>query len=411
MRRISHDLGYPEKARCPVCGSSDAEILFCTEGAPVFCNILWETREQALEADTAAIDLAYCSVCGMIYNASFDEQRVRYAPGYENSLFFSPHYQHYARSSAKRLIEQYSVRKKVVVEIGCGTGEFLGLLAEMGDNRTFGFDPSYDPARAVQKPSSGAVTIVSDVFAPGQGEEHPPDLVCCRHVLEHVADPLGFLRNVREAMGADPRRILHIEVPNGRFVLSDQGVWDVIYEHCSYFTQEALTYLLARTGFEVLDTSERYDGQFLTVEGRPEPSPSPPRCQDQTQIGQLVRSFRARSESRIRFWHKRLSRVEGPALRYVLWGAGSKGVMFLNVLGVDYETVPYAVDINSKKHGRFIPGTGQKVLAPEDLKADQPHGVILMNRVYRDEVARMLETLGIDTEIVPAWQGGENAGG
>jgi SAM-dependent methyltransferase len=387
---------------CPVCGGGDVEVFFCTEKAPVFCNVLWQTREQALQADCAAIDLAYCPVCGMVYNACFDEQRVRYAPGYENSLFFSPHYQQYARGIAQRLIEQYCVKEKMVVEIGCGTGEFLGLLAEMGNNEAFGFDPSYDPARTAAKPAGGTVTIVPDVFAPGRNEPHA-DLVCCRHVLEHVADPLGFLRDVRETMEADPNRVLHLEVPNGRFVLSDQGVWDVIYEHCSYFTQEALTYLLTRAGFDVLEVAERYDGQFLTIESRPASTPSQANPQDQTEVAILVHSFGARSQSRVRFWQERLSRAAGSGSKQVLWGAGSKGVMFLNVLGIDDQAVAHVVDINDKKHGRFIPGTGQMVISPEQVKAYEPHEIILMNPVYRDEVARMLSVLGVTSEIIPAW--------
>lgn len=409
MGTTSYERSRLETTPCPVCTGSDAEVFFRAERAPVFCNVLCQTQEQALQAETATIALAHCPACGLVYNACFEEQRVPYAPGYENSLFFSPHYRHYARSSAQRLVEQYDVREKVVVEIGCGTGDFLGLLAEMGDNRTFGFDPSHDPvcpAQTRRVSASGAVTVVPEVFAPGRsaaGER--PDLVCCRHVLEHVADPLSFLQDVRQAMGADPHSVLHVEVPNGRFVLGDHGIWDILYEHCFYFTQEALTYLLERAGFEVLEACQRYDGQFLTIEGRPQvrlggSSPCP---QDQTEVAALVGSFRARSEARVRTWRHRLARPAKSARRHVLWGAGSKGVMFLNVLGVDCRTVACVVDINSKKHGRFIPGTGQEVIGPEDLRAIEPHGVILMNPVYREEVARMLADLGLTCEIVSAW--------
>jgi hypothetical protein len=30
--------------------------------------------------------------------------------------------------------------------------------------------------------------------------------------------------------------MFYLEVPNGLFTLRDLGIWDLIYEHCQYFT-------------------------------------------------------------------------------------------------------------------------------------------------------------------------------
>jgi hypothetical protein len=49
----------------------------------------------------------------------------------------------------------------------------------------------------------------------------------------------------------------------------------------------------------------------------------------------------------------------------VLWGGGSKGVAFLTTLGQSLDDIAYAVDINPIKHGTFMAGTGQEIIAPE----------------------------------------------
>ena len=66
---------------------------------------------------------------------------------YENSLYFSPAFQEYADWLTDHLVEAFDLHDKDLVEVGCGSAEFLNALCERGDNRGFGFDPSAPPSR------------------------------------------------------------------------------------------------------------------------------------------------------------------------------------------------------------------------------------------------------------------------
>jgi hypothetical protein len=59
------------------------------------------------------------------------------------------------------------------------------------------------------------------------------------------------------------------------------------------------------------------------------------------------------------------------------------------------------VDINPLKHGTFLAGTGQKVVAPGFLREYQPDTVIVMNPIYCDEIQRDLDRMGLSAELVP----------
>jgi hypothetical protein len=85
----------------------------------------------------------------------------------------------------------------------------------------------------------------------------------------------------------------------------------------------------------------------------------------------------------------------------VLWGAGSKGVTFLNTID-STGVVDRAVDVNPRKHGMYVSGAGQPIVAPEDLVAEPPDAVLVMNPNYRDEIASQLAALGIDAELLVA---------
>src|SRR5918992_5375662 len=107
---------------------------------PVLANVLWPTRVEALAAPRGDMRLTYCERCGALRNADFDAELVRYSPSYENSLHFSPSFDDWARGLAARLVNDYDIRGKQVVDVGCGAGDFVRLLCDEGGNRGVGYD-------------------------------------------------------------------------------------------------------------------------------------------------------------------------------------------------------------------------------------------------------------------------------
>jgi len=218
-------------------------------------------------------------------------------------------------------------------------------------------------------------------------------------VLEHIQSPLEFVHAIHRAIGGRPEAAVYCEVPDALWTLRDLGIWDIIYEHCSYFTAPSLARVFEEGGFEVLRVDSRFGGQFLSVEARPSDRPAvTDRAREIEEIGRLASSFGERHRSRVAEWNDRLERWANAGRRAVAWGAGSKGVTFLNSLrGAD--VVEAIVDVNPKKQGHFVPGAAQPIIAPDALRALEPDAVILMNPNYRAEIEGMLESLGVRAEI------------
>ena len=82
----------------------------------------------------------------------------------------------------------------------------------------------------------------------------------------------------------------------------------------------------------------------------------------------------------------------------MIWGAGTKGVTFLNAVGES--GIEYAVDLNPRKHLSFIPGTGQQVVSPSFLREYRPDVVLVMNPIYRDEIEDQALGVGIAPEVL-----------
>ena len=392
-----------DRVACVACNGRNYEPLLSIDSAAVLSNVLWDDRQAALAAPRAPMSLGFCPSCGMVYNVAFNPALMRYGPRYENALEHSPRFRRYARDLADRLVRTYDLRGKYVVEIGCGQGRFLALLARLGNNRAVGYDPSYDHSRACDDVRS-LVSIRNNYFTAEQ-VDHPVDFIYCRHVLEHLADPLPFLREVRAALGDDPTAAVYFEVPNALYTVRDLSIWDILYEHCSYFTAESLVHLFCRAGFTPVDVVEQYGGQFLSIEARPLAAPSDhlePRWRNPARLAEWTRDFQKAYASIIAGWSRRLNTMTANGRRPVVWGAGAKGVTFLNVLEAPWERLPYVVDLNPDKHGRYVTGTGQEIVPPAAMGAYRPDYVIVMNPLYEEEIIQTLRQMGLTPMVALA---------
>ena len=83
----------------------------------------------------------------------------------------------------------------------------------------------------------------------------------------------------------------------------------------------------------------------------------------------------------------------------MVWGAGSKGVTFLNLID-PIGQIEYIIDINPRNQGKYVPGTGQNILSPEFLREYQPDVVLVMNEIYKDEIQQILDSLGVSACLI-----------
>jgi hypothetical protein len=376
-------------------------VFYEVNNVPVNSVLLVMSQEEALNFQTGDITLAACPACGFVSNITFDEKLTQYSARYEATQGCSPTFNKFHRALAQDLIDRYDLHGKDIIEIGCDKGDFITMLAEMGDNRGVGFDPAYVPGRH-PSPAADRLTFIPDFYSEKYSDYHA-DFICCKMTLEHIPNVGEFVATVRRSIGDRPDTVVFFQIPNARYVLSDVAFWDIYYEHCSYFTRGSLARLFRRAGFEVKDLWTAYDDQYLMIEAQPAAGAPDltPLNGEESPVGALrmvdyfVEHYKAKREE----WRRELARMKAQGQKVVLWGGGSKGVSFLTTLGLSLDDIAYAVDINPIKTGTFMAGTGQEIVAPEFLMTYRPDVVIIMNPVYRAEVTADLTAMGLSPEI------------
>jgi SAM-dependent methyltransferase len=250
---------------CQSCASERLESFFSLAALPVHSCLLMKTRKQAKQLERRDLQLSYCRDCGFVQNSAFEPEVHNYSPDYEETQAFSGTFNSFAASLAERYIERYDIRGKRVMEIGCGKGEFLVKLCELGQNEGLGIDPGYRPERTQ---TEAKVRFVQDFFDESHGE-FAPDVLLCRHTLEHIAPVHEFMQRVRRMLGPESEAIVLFELPAVERVLEENAFEDIYYEHCSYFSLGSLARLFRSTGFEVLRLETAYDDQYLLIDAVP----------------------------------------------------------------------------------------------------------------------------------------------
>lgn len=385
-------------SRCPACLSGRMAVFLELGAMPTQIGIQWPSREEARACPRGSMRLAGCNLCGYVNNLDYEPETVDYQAGYDNDLSFSSVYQGFEDDLVDRLIRDYGLRGKRILEIGCGHGKFLRRLCQAGGNSGIGFDPSY---RDSGEPE-GRVQFVADYYPDRQGPRDA-DLIVCRQVFEHVPQPMKFLRRLRATIPEAVRTPLYVEVPSFDYVLKELALWTLIYEHCSYFTRASLTTVFERAGFEVLRAYDCFDGQFLAVEAAPSKRPRTDSARnpvDQATSGRIA-DFTRRLEEKLSHWRGQMCRLSREGKRVVVWGAGARAVCFFNLIEGAAE-LPCVVDINPNKIGKYVPGTGQQIVGPASLPEYRPDVVIVMNPIYGEEIRRMVEALGLHVQFLYA---------
>lgn len=390
---------------CCVCHSPSANVFIELLNLPVYCNLLWSDAQQAKDCPKGDIRLAYCDRCGAITNVAFDPTRLGYSQEYENSLHYSPRFQAYADELAQRLVTKHQLYDKKIIEIGCGKGDFLVSLCQLGNNSGIGFDNSYIE-REEHSEWGDRIQFIQDFYSERYAH-YQGDLICCRQVLEHIQQPADLLGPLRKTI--NPSTTLFFEVPNALYTFRNMMIWDIIYEHCTYFTATSLSYAFAANGYQTSEVQDEFGGQFISIEAQPVLEPVSPSIGLEADLGVDLRAiadlttdiaqFKDRFQLQKQQWQVRFDALFAEGKKVVIWGAGSKGVTFLNLLTMQ-DRIEYAVDINPRKQNKFIPGTGQKIVSPEAMLHYSPDVVIVMNPLYQQEVKSALQAMGLTPQVV-----------
>lgn len=160
------------------------------------------------------------------------------------------------------------VRRRTVLDIGCGSGTYLKPFKERGWE-VFGIDPVPAWTDFARRQLGGTErTIVTGSYGPDCFPERKFSLILFSHTVEHIPDPVAMLRSMRALLEDDG--ILFVATPN----LLDPPMERLTSgflagAHVRLYSPGALARVLAQSGFRVEKKADFHSNFGLGVMARP----------------------------------------------------------------------------------------------------------------------------------------------
>lgn len=383
--------------RCPLCASAETHVFLTRRGMPAHQNSPTGSADDARSMKRGDLTMTVCHKCGFVFNSTFDTSLMSYGESYENTQTSSAEFSAYVDGLVSELLEKLRGRTATVVEIGCGKGDFIRRLVGRSDGsiRAYGFDPTYEGPLE----DCGGRLSFERRFYDEAAASIAADAVICRHVIEHLADPLALLRSTRLAVARSSRPSVWFETPDVSWILKNHVIWDFFYEHCSLFSPTTVRAALELAGFAVNRVSSVFGGQYLWSEAQPAhqaiepvfaPEEAPALAEE---FGQLERRL-------VAHWRAELRSMKEAHSGIGVWGAGAKGVTFVNMIDPGGTLVKALVDVNPRKQGRFVPGTGHAIIAPERIAQEGLSALVVLNPNYAGEIAAYVAKNNLSARVV-----------
>ncbi|WP_296643782.1 class I SAM-dependent methyltransferase [Roseinatronobacter sp.] len=336
-------------------------LLYAQDALPVFQNRMYDSAAEGRDCPKGDMRLVEDLDTGLVRNAAFRAELVDYDAAYQNEQGVSPQFR--AHMDAVADLVEDKMGRAGLIEVGCGKGTFLELLSARGAEVT-GFDPTYE---------GDSPLVKREYFRPDLGMRG--EGLILRHVLEHIPDPVAFLRQLAEANGG--RGLIYIEVPCLDWICANKSWFDIFYEHVNYFRLSDFSRIFGR----VVHADRAFGGQYLRVIADLSTLRTPRR--DPADAVQFPDDITDRLPAQ----------TEAGGEDDIVWGGASKGVIFSLLRERAGHPVGRVIDINPAKQGRYLAATGLRVMSPEEGLRDAAPGatILVMNPNYLDEIRQMTD--------------------
>jgi 2-polyprenyl-3-methyl-5-hydroxy-6-metoxy-1,4-benzoquinol methylase len=343
-----------------------------------------------------------CERCWLVQTADFARADQLFDADYAYFSSYSTTWLTHAERYVDAVIERFGLSAASrVVEVAANDGYLLQFVQRRGIPCT-GVEPTASTAAAAR---TRGIPIVQDFFGERLAEQllaedGPVDLMVANNVLAHVPDINDFVRGFRRLL--KPRGVATFEFPHLLRLISDTQFDTIYHEHFSYLSLTAAERIFRSCGLQVFDVVELpTHGGSLRVFAQRLDTGAHPLAASVTRLLDLERRASLDSPAGYAGFQAKTDLIKDSFLEFLLsarrqgrkvaaYGAAAKGNTLLNYAGVRRDLLPYVVDRNPAKQGKYLPGSRIPIVPEARIRDECPVSILVLPWNLRSEVMDQL---------------------
>ena len=390
------------RGTCRVCGSKKL-VPVLSLGEQFVTNFV---EESDARGGKGPLELVLCDAgngCGLLQlKHTFDHEilyrRYWYKSGISTSMVKSLKDVASAGEKLLRLCEG-----DIVVDIGSNDGTLLRQYSAPG-LVTVGFEPSNLFKLGIE----GTAKIIHDYFNHKAYQKEfgnkQARLITSIAMFYDLEDPNTFVEDVRKCLREDGLWIIQMNYL--ALMLKNNTFDNISHEHLEYYSLMSLEYLLKKHGMEAFDVElndvnggsfriyiKHDDSKLRFPKGAKERLRKLRAHEKQMELDKIetYEAFGARIEAIKNSLMTFLNQETEKGKKVFIYGASTRGLVVLQLFGIDNYLIEAATDKNPDKWGKFIVGTCIPIISIEEYRKQKPDYLLVLPYHLINEIRKQEE--------------------
>lgn len=344
-----------------------------------------------------------CTECWLAQTEDYAGADELFFADYAYFSSFSTSWLQHAENYVALMTDRFGLNSvSHVVEIAANDGYLLQYFKSR-DIPCLGLEPTTSTAVAAR---NKGIEIIEDFFGTRLAEilvsqDRQADLMVANNVLAHVPDINDFVSGF--ALLLKPAGVATFEFPHLLKLIADNQFDTIYHEHFSYLSLTAVSRIFEQNGLSVFDVEElpthggslRVFAQRLDSGSRQVSSSVKKLLDVETTAGMRTDNyyagFQEKADREKDDFVSFLIEAKRAGKSVIAYGAAAKGNTLINYAGIRPDLIPYVVDRNPAKQGKYLPGSRIPIVDESYITAKQPDYILILPWNILNEVVTQLD--------------------
>jgi ubiquinone/menaquinone biosynthesis C-methylase UbiE len=386
--------------KCRHCGA-EVKLTFVDLATAPPSNAYLTAAQLETPETSYPLRVLVCERCWLVQTQDYAHHAELFSSDYAYFSSYSSTWLEHARRYVAAMVDRFGLNAgSSVIEVASNDGYLLQYVRER-QIPCLGIEPTASTAAAAR---AKGIEVITEFFGTALAERlvqqgRTADLTAANNVLAHVPDINDFVAGFARILKANG--VATFEFPH-LLKLVEQCQFDTIYhEHFSYLSLSAVSRIFEANGLSVFDVEEiEVHGGSLRVfaqrknASRPVTSAVKTMLDRESAAGMSTAAYYAGFQARTNAVKDGLLRflldAKTSGQRVAAYGAAAKGNTLLNYAGVRADLIPWVVDRNPAKQGKYLPGSRIPIVDEARIRAEKPQFILILPWNLRREVTEQL---------------------